>query len=78
MAKIFKTRTVRPSTRLATSVSYKINTESVGMNDSLDVTIYSESGTIIEHRVISGTVVAGRRSIHFNYSDGKIHWPQYI
>lgn len=78
MAKIYRTRTLRPSTRLTTSVSYKINTESVGENDDLDITIYNELGEIVEHRVISGVVVAGRRSIHFRCLGGKIQWANYI
>lgn len=43
MSTIYRNRTIRPSSRLETSVSYKINTEKVTTNDTLVITINHES-----------------------------------
>lgn len=42
MAIVERNRILRPSTRLASSISYKINTEKVSGLDELIVRVYSE------------------------------------
>lgn len=72
---IRRSRTIRPSTRLATSTSYKVNTEKIGANDELEVTVTHENGDFIGTYRFSGKKVANLRSIHFRYENDKVIWP---
>ena len=47
MAIVERNRILRPSTRLASSISYKINTEKVSGLDELIVRVYSEQKRLI-------------------------------
>lgn len=49
MAIVERNRILRPSTRLASSISYKINTEKVSGLDELIVRVYSEQKRFIRH-----------------------------
>lgn len=65
MAEIVKNRTIRPSTRLETSGSYKINTEKVSKGDVLVVNIDHESDSFRRTCIFNGSDVADKNSIHF-------------
>ena len=54
MSTIYRNRTIRPSSRLETSVSYKINTEKVTTNDTLVITINHESENFSKEFTFSG------------------------
>ncbi len=66
MPEIIRTRVIRPSTRLKTSVSYKINTEVVGSGDTLRVEITHESKPGRWVYFFNGRDVCDRRSISFS------------
>ena len=66
MSTIYRNRTIRPSSRLETSVSYKI--------DTLVITINHESENFHKEFTFSGEKVANRSSIHFRYINGEIIW----
>lgn len=74
MSKVYRNRTIRPSSRLESSVSYKINTEKVTANDTLIVTINHESKNFTKEFTFSGYKIANRSSIHFKYTNGEIIW----
>ena len=67
MAIVERNRILRPSTRLASSISYKINTEKVSGLDELIVRVYSEQKKLIAEFHFEGRDIAGKRSIHFRY-----------
>lgn len=67
MAIVERNRILRPSTRLASSTSYKIDTEKVSDQDKLIVRIYSERHKLIEEFYFDGRNIAGKESIHFRY-----------
>lgn len=73
MPEITRNRTLRPSTRKETS-SYKVNTEKVGANDTLVVTIDHESIPFEKVYKFRGADIANKKSIHFKAeeSDSKI------
>lgn len=74
MAKILRNRVIRPSTRLQTSKSYKIDTKNVLSNDILEVYITHESDENF-HKVFifQGSEIAHRNSISFRvYEYGNI------
>jgi len=74
MSEILRTRVIRPSTRKATSTNYKVNTASVGRNDTLRVEITHEalSGRWIYS--FAGSEINDRNSISFSVKElnGKI------
>ena len=74
MKVVERSRTLRPTTREPES-SYKIDTQVVGPNDTLQLTIHDESrpGEVLGVFVFRGSDVADRASIHFaaHRIDGK-------
>ena len=77
MAIVERNRILRPSTRLASSISYKINTEKVSELDELIVRVYSEQKKLIAEFHFAGRDIAGKRSIHFRYINERIDWGKY-
>lgn len=77
MAIVERNRILRPSTRLASSISYKINTEKVSGLDELIVRVYSEQKRLIAEFHFAGRDIAGKRSIHFRYINERIDWGKY-
>lgn len=79
MATIERKRTLRPSTRL-TSSTYKINTEKVTADDTLNIKIdhEDEPGKILFEYQIDGSKVANLNSMHFKADkhgkDWTINW----
>lgn len=73
---IVKKRVLRPSTRLASSKSYKINTEKVSENDILHVEISHETNPeiVLFKYEFSGSDVANRNSIHFKAEQKDEGW----
>jgi hypothetical protein len=73
MPEITRNRTLRPSTRKETS-SYKVNTEKVGVNDTLVVSIDHESKPFQKVYKFKGSDIANKKSVHFTMieSDNKI------
>jgi len=69
MAEIIKNRTIRPSTRLASSKSYKIDTKNVGNGDKLIVNISHESKNFQRTYKFNGNDLASKDSIHFLIND---------
>ncbi len=74
MTTIYRSRTIRPSSRKKTSTSYKIDTSNVSHNDILVVTIDHESLPMKEVFHFSGQQLQGKQSIHFRYIEDKIIW----
>lgn len=77
MAIVERNRTLRPTTRLASSISYKIDTEKVSEQDKLIVCIYSEQQKLVGEFHFDGHDIVGKKSIHFQYIDGQISWGKY-
>lgn len=75
MKNIIKNRTIRPSTRLKTSKSYKINTTKVNPGDLLTVNINHENNLFRRSFRFDGNDIGDRDSIHFRVNDeaGNIH-----
>ncbi len=69
MSEIIKNRTIRPSTRLESSTSYKVNTSRVTRHDTLIVNVHHEDGTEVGTYRFNGQDVADRNSIHFRVSE---------
>lgn len=65
MAKIIRNRTIRPSTRLATSTSYKVDVTKVSLEDSLEVNVKHESKTFHKTYHFNGQNISNKKSIHF-------------
>lgn len=65
MAEIIRHRTIRPSTRLATSSKYKINIEGISEEDILIVKIDHETKSFNQTFKFYGSDLIGRKSIHF-------------
>lgn len=74
MAEICKSRTIRPSSRKETSISYRINVDKVSSDDILIVTIDHESQPLKKVYRFSGKQLQGRNTIHFRYKDNTIIW----
>lgn len=74
MAVIERNRTIRLSTRLATSTSYKIDTEKICKGDTLVVNIWSEDKKKLASCTFDGRQIDGKKSIHFRFIDEKISW----
>lgn len=69
MAEIIRNRTIRPSSRLKTSKTYKINTEAVSSQDILVVNITHESESFQKSYKFAGKDVAHKRSISFRLNE---------
>ncbi len=69
MATIIRNRTIRPSSRLETSKSYKIETKTVDSGDTLIVNIDHESKPFYKSFSFDGRDVKGRNSISFRVND---------
>lgn len=69
MPVVKKQRIIRPSSRKATSKSYKVDTKHVGRGDTLEVTIKHESTNLHRTYYFSGDVVAHKDSIHFTVNE---------
>lgn len=74
MAKYYRERTVRPSSRKPISTSYKVDTKSIGKNDDVHIVIKHEDGRTLGEYDFSGEQIAGRKSIHFRYINGKVYF----
>jgi hypoxanthine-DNA glycosylase len=69
MIEVIRNRTIRPSTRLEKSKSYKINTKTVGRGDILIVNIDHESKAFRKTFKFNGADVAQKDSISFRVTD---------
>lgn len=69
MNEITRNRTIRPSSRLETSKSYKINTKNVSRRDILVVNIDHESKSFRKSYKFNGADVAHKDSISFRVTD---------
>lgn len=69
MSEIIRNRTIRPSTRLASSKSYKINTEKVSSGDTLVVNINHESNPFCKSFKFNGKDIAHKKSISFRVNE---------
>lgn len=68
MAEIIRNRTVRPSTRSASS-AYKVKTDNIGSGDVLIVNIDHENIGFNHSYTFKGAELAGRNSIHFKVKE---------
>lgn len=64
MAEIIRNRTIRPSTRSASS-AYKVETDNIGSGDILTVNIDHEDGGFNQSYTFKGAELAGRDNIYF-------------
>ena len=69
MAEIIRNRTIRPSTRLEKSKSYKIDTKTVSGGDILVVNIDHETKSFRKSYKFNGSDVAHKDSISFRVND---------
>lgn len=69
MAEIIRTRTIRPSTRLEQSKSYKVDVSKVLKSDTLVVNIYHESRPQVKTFKFSGGDMEKRKSISFKVKE---------
>lgn len=69
MAEITRNRTIRPSTRLEKSKSYKIDTKTVSRGDILVVNIDHETKSFRKSYKFNGSDVAHKDSISFRVND---------
>lgn len=69
MADIIRNRIIRPSSRLESSKSYKINTKQVSIGDILIVNIDHESKPFHKTYKFNGAEVANKDSISFRVND---------
>lgn len=65
MAEVIRNRTIRPSTRLTTSVNYRVDVSSVLRTDTLVVYINHESKPFKRTYRFNGKDVADKNSISF-------------
>jgi len=79
MTAITKNRTIRPSSRAASSKSYKIDTKAVESEDTLIVNIDHESDSFSKQYNFDGKDLKAKNSISFRVSDNgtgiQISWP---
>ncbi len=69
MTLIIRNRTIRPSSRKATSTSYKVDTSKVSAADKLEVNINHESKSFNKKYLFDGRDIGKRKSIHFKVYD---------
>lgn len=78
MADIIRRRTIRPSTRLDTSVNYRVHIDNITAADTLIVVIDHESKPFQKTFKFSGREVIKKKSLGFKVTDdGKniqINW----
>jgi hypothetical protein len=78
MSEIIRNRTIRPSTRLATSVNYRIHLDGLSPNDTLVVNINHESRPWRKTFRFNGREVLKKKSLGFKvFEEGNrilIHW----
>lgn len=78
MPEIIRNRTIRPSTRLATSVNYRIHLEGLSVNDTLVVNINHESKPWRRTYRFNGREVLRKKSLGFKVSETgnriEIYW----
>jgi len=78
MKEIIRNRTIRPSSRLAKSKSYKIDTRKVNKDDILIVNINHESKSFQKIYKFNGNDLSDKNSIHFIVNEFgnkiEIHW----
>ncbi|MFZ4799127.1 MAG: hypothetical protein ACOYMA_16620 [Bacteroidia bacterium] len=73
MANIERNRIIRPSSRLETSKSYKIDTKNVTKEDSLTVNIGHETKSFNKTYCFKGSDIASKKSISFSVKDYGTH-----
>lgn len=73
MTEIIRNRTIRPSTRLEKSKSYKIDTKNVSGSDTLVVNIDHETKSFRKTFRFKGSDVAHKDSISFRVNDFETH-----
>jgi hypoxanthine-DNA glycosylase len=69
MANVIRNRTIRPSSRLESSKSYKIDTKNVSRGDTLIVNIDHEKKSFRKTYCFNGTDVESKDSISFRVKD---------
>lgn len=78
MADIIRNRTIKPSTRLETSVNYRVHLDGVAPSDTLIVNIKHESKSFLKSFKFKGSEVLKKKSLGFKVvDDGKqisINW----
>ena len=78
MPEIIRRRTIRPSTRLDTSVNYRVHIENITASDTLVVIVNHESKSFQKTFKFSGREVIKKKSLGFKVTDdGKniqINW----
>lgn len=78
MAEIIRNRTIRPSTRLATSVNYRVHISGITAGDMLIVNIGHESKTFSRCYTFKGSDVVKKKSLGFKVTDDgtgiRIQW----
>lgn len=78
MADIIRNRTIRPSTRLNTSVNYRVHINGILPSDTLIVNITHESKSFAKSFKFKGSEVLKKKSLGFKvFDDGKqiiINW----
>lgn len=72
MSEIIRNRTIRPSSRLETSKSYKVNTSNVSRIDTLIVNIDHESKSFRKTFRFKGSDVEHKDSISFRVLDNGV------
>lgn len=78
MTIINRSRTIRPSSRKETSISYKVDVKKVSVDDILIVTVAHESKPEKHIYRFSGKNIKGKKSIHLKVHDGEICWVNVI
>jgi len=73
MAEILRNRTLRPSTRKATSINYRVDVSKVLCDDTLTVNVGHESKAFSKTYTFNGQDVAHKNSISFRVHDYGTH-----
>lgn len=72
MAEIIRNRTIRPSTRMETSVNYRVHLDGITPSDTLIVNIRHESKSFSKSFKFKGSEVLKKKSLGFKViDDGK-------
>lgn len=78
MAEIIRNRTIRPSSRLETSVNYRVHIDGISSSDTLIVNVKHESKAFSKSFKFKGSEVLKKKSLGFKViDDGKqilINW----
>ena len=71
MPEIIRNRTIRPSTRLETSINYRVDIKSISASDTLVVNINHESNSYRKTFKFKGSDIIKKKSLGFKvYDDG--------